>query len=96
MTAEIDSDIKELLAERIEARLGESVRFANGCYLSLTADQGMFWGESPYGTAWGCAAQPGFSLQVVRWLSYWDAPRTETGALVNDDFNNDYCQRGQS
>lgn len=82
MAVEIDSDDKENSAELIKTNLGNSVEFSNGCWLSLEDDNGILWGEFPYGQNWCCNSGDGFIESVINWIAYWDEPRTETGELV--------------
>ncbi len=82
MAVEIDSDDKENLANLIKSNIGNSVEFSNGCWLSLKDDDGIYWGECPYGQNWCCNSDDGFIESVIKWIAYWDEPRTETGELV--------------
>ena len=36
----------------------------------------------PSGETWGCSAACNVVESIVNWISYWDKPRTETGALI--------------
>ena len=82
MAVEIDSDDKASLANNIQAYLGKSIQFSNGCWVSLEDDNGVFWGVSPYNQDWGCNTNDDYIKSIMNWIKYWDEPRTETGELI--------------
>lgn len=69
-----------LLPLEIGAAMGQSVRFSNGCWLKLVDDNGIFWGDTPYGLSWGCNVDQEWLNKVLNWLAYWDEPRDERGS----------------
>ena len=77
----------EQVAKELAAFDGNSLKFSSGCWLSLSNDNGMLWGECPYGQVWGCNAQGDFVSAILNWLAYWNEPRTETGALIEGPDN---------
>lgn len=70
------------LEVHIQKNIGVALLFHNGCWIDLTEEDGMFWGSTPYGETWGCSAAGHFVESIVNWISYWDKPRTEPGALI--------------
>ncbi|ENK3145453.1 hypothetical protein WE348_22180 (plasmid) [Alteromonas macleodii] len=70
------------LEDHVKKNIGGTIVFNNGCWIDLTEEDGMFWGITPYGETWGCSAADNVVESIVNWISYWDKPRTETGALI--------------
>lgn len=70
------------LRSQLLAAIGRNVKFSNGCWLSLKDDEGMFWGDTPYGIIWGCNSDDDWLDSVLTWLSYWDEDRDEAGRLI--------------
>lgn len=66
----------------MSSNFGKTVEFKNGCTVFLEDDSGCIWGTNPYGQDWACNYKKDWQGQVVNWLVYWDAPRTETGDLI--------------
>jgi hypothetical protein len=86
MTALIEINAHEKSPEligSIKKQLGKNVTFSNGCYVSLVTDDGVFWGQCPYGTTWACNDTDGFADKIATWVDYWNAPRDETGTKLN-------------
>lgn len=88
IAVEIDSDNKELLAASINANMGKSVQFSNGCWISLKEEGGMFWGVSPYGLDWPCSTSGDAVSKIINWIVYWDKSRSETGELIEPEHFN--------
>lgn len=82
--AEINAhiSIKELI-DSTKKQLGKNVTFSNGCQVDLVTDDGVFWGQCPYGTTWACNDSEGFADKIANWVDYWNAPRDETGTKLN-------------
>ncbi|MGE6114327.1 hypothetical protein ACLHZ0_21440 [Aeromonas salmonicida] len=78
----VNSDDKHGLVAALSAAMGHPVEFSNGCSLTLEAVDGLYWGTNPYGNDWACNARPDFSENVAGWLEFWDAPRGESGVLL--------------
>lgn len=70
------------LAPHISKSKGLSVTFHNGCWLSLQAEDGLYWGATPYGVDWACSASAGAHGAILRWIDFWNEPRDERGALL--------------
>lgn len=70
------------LATFVETNIGNDIQFNNGCWISLTSDNGFFWGNSPYGVEWGVDSDKNYIQAVVNWVEYWDESRTETGEII--------------
>lgn len=78
----IDSYSLSTLEREIKIHLGDSVSFTNGCYLQLKPENGMIFGDSPYGTMWGCRYNDDYINTIVNWLKYWNDDRCENGQLL--------------
>lgn len=92
MNVQINSSAKAVLRDAILANVGNNVAFSNGCWISLRDDEEVFWGEAPYGTTWSCNSGQSFADAVVRWLAFWDEPRTETGELIVREMGDPDCR----
>lgn len=58
------------------------VDFDNGCSVWLEDDGGIIWKTNPYGQDSRCNYTVGWENNILKWLKYWDEPRTETGDLI--------------
>ncbi|MDQ2077380.1 hypothetical protein [Marinimicrobium sp. ABcell2] len=58
--------------------------FHNGCWLSLPAVDGMYWGSTPYGIDWGCNAGSGAPQAICTWVQFWNDNRDEAGRLISE------------
>src|SRR5690554_3239355 len=76
------TDLLQQLAPNISVRKGQSVTFYNCCWLSLNAEDGFYYGASPYGVDWACSASEGAEGSIQRWIDFWNEPRDEKGALI--------------
>lgn len=79
---EVQTEGNVLLRKQIEESKGRFVTFSNGCWLSLRSEDGHICGTNPYGQDWFCNAVDGWEDSVLRWLSYWDSSRDETGSRL--------------
>jgi hypothetical protein len=70
------------LSGEISTRDERQVTFFNGCSLSLLADDGVYWGTTPYGLDWCCDAGLRLGESLCRWIAYWNTPRTESGEPI--------------
>ena len=82
MEIQVDSEDKNILEPILLANIGNTIAFWNGCWLSLVEDNGVFWGETPYGTTWACNAYQATTGCILEWLRFWDEPRDERGDLI--------------
>lgn len=73
-----DAELTQLITDN----LGNSLQFSNGCLLDLTDDNGILWGETPYGQNWGCRFDDEYIVRIISWIYFWDQPRIETGELI--------------
>lgn len=64
------------LIDFITSNSGNCIQFENGCWLNLKEDNGIYWGEDPYGIEWGCNSKNHLQT-MVNWISFWDEPRNE-------------------
>jgi hypothetical protein len=76
---ELDSYDLKSLRKQLKSLLGQTVRFSNGCYLSLVEDAGNFWGDDPYGQCWCCGAGEHATNAIAKWLEFWNEARDEKG-----------------
>lgn len=77
------NDLLQQLASHISERKGQSVTFHNGCWLSLNAEEGFYWGVTPYGVDWACNASEDAEVAIRRWIDFWNDSRNEGGALIS-------------
>lgn len=73
-----------LVRDQIREETISAVTFHNGCWLALPAEDGMYWGITPYGTDWGCNAGPGAPQAISTWVQYWNDNRDEAGRLISE------------
>ena len=70
------------LIDSIKKQLGKKVTFSNGCQVDLVTDDGVVWGQCPYGNTWACIANEGFADKIANWVEYWNTPRDEGGVEI--------------
>jgi hypothetical protein len=63
----------------IQSKKACTVEFHNGCVIHLISDDGLYWGNSPYGVEWACNADSQHVSTIATWVRYWDIARDETG-----------------
>jgi len=76
----IETTDNDTLIEEILNSFGKSITFSNGCTLSLT--KGCIEGSTPYAGRWACNDENCLDA-ILEWLGFWDAPRDESGYLMD-------------
>lgn len=74
-------EVLTLVGDEIRKESTSFVEFQNGCWLSLVAEDGAYWGTTPYGTDWACNADTSAPLAIRAWVQYWNEARDESGDL---------------
>jgi len=82
MRVSINSNDKLSIRNSILANMGNYTEFSNGCSIDLKDDNGIMWGETPYGITWACNTDKDPVSAIITWIEYWDDPRTESGDLI--------------
>lgn len=71
-----------LVLGEIRKENASEVEFHNGCRLALPAQDGAYWGTTPYGTDWCCNAGSDAPQAISTWVQYWNDNRDEAGRLI--------------
>lgn len=87
---------KAELISCVKKHLGTMVTFTNGCQVDLATNDGVFWGQCPYGTTWACDENDKFAEKIANWVYYWNVPRDEGGTDLDISLTPALSQKKQT